>query len=451
MPPTEAGPRREVVRILEQVNRFPTIHDASFADLVNYRPRSQQPFHHWFRYREGYSLDLVNYAIQQFTRQPAIMLDPFVGSGTTLMAARQQNIPAIGFDVNPVSVLVARAKTRNYGTTDIQGIRKRIADLRHLTPQLPLAPVPGLNIIDKIFRPDVLQALLAARNIIETEADINVREFLMTGWLAILEGVSNVFKEGNGIKYRNRRRTPNGYVTIPWDEVTSSATDGFAVVSQTLTQQFAVMLTDIERAPYNIEPRIYEKSALEMKASVAPDTISLCVFSPPYCNNFNYMKIFKVELWMGGFIDTYADFRHLSRRALRSHVETQLALPAEVSLPQPLLDLVNLVRHSDLWHPKIPDAILAYFLDMQIVLANLHHTLEPGGQCYIVVGTSAYAGVVIPTDMLLADIASTMGFDVQRLIVARHLTTSPQQRGKLAGLMHYLRESVIVLHKPKTV
>jgi hypothetical protein len=84
---------------------------------------------------------------------------------------------------------------------------------------------------------------------------------------------------------------------------------------------------------------------------------------------------------------------------------------------------------------------------MQVVLKAVHKSLRRGGQCQIIVGNSAYVGILVATDVLLAEIGRTVGFEVERIVVARHLTTSSQQKVQLNGLHSALRESVVVLRK----
>ena len=62
-------------------------------------------------------------------------------------------------------------------------------------------------------------------------------------------------------------------------------------------------------------------------------------------------------------------------------------------------------------------------------------------------GNSAYSGVIIPTDILIANIAKEIGFKVKNIFITRHLTTSSQQKQELENLKNYLRESIVVLQK----
>jgi len=69
----------------------------------------------------------------------------------------------------------------------------------------------------------------------------------------------------------------------------------------------------------------------------------------------------------------------------------------------------------------------------------------PGGQCCIVVGNSAYGGVIIPTDELIARLGLAAGFDAASVVPVRPLTVAPQQRSELRGRGGLMRESIVVL------
>jgi site-specific DNA-methyltransferase (adenine-specific) len=86
-----------------------------------------------------------------------------------------------------------------------------------------------------------------------------------------------------------------------------------------------------------------------------------------------------------------------------------------------------------------------YFSDMAAVLRNCRRVLVPGGRCFVVVGNSAYGGVIVPTDSLIARLGLEAGFGRARVVPVRHLTVAPQQRNELQGREAWMRESVVVL------
>ena len=88
-----------------------------------------------------------------------------------------------------------------------------------------------------------------------------------------------------------------------------------------------------------------------------------------------------------------------------------------------------------------------YFADMEEALRQIYYSLKNKGHCAIVVSNSAYAGIVIPTDVFLAMIAEKIGFKVQEIAVERLIITSSQQYKKTEHVRKYLRESIVKLEK----
>lgn len=420
-----------------------------FASLVNYAPTADRPIHRWFWYREGYSVELVNEFIKTLPRG-ALVLDPFCGAGTSLLAAQQLGYPSIGIDVNPISTLVSRVKTTNLSTADIDQIQQEVLALELLDASASSDPKPGLKIIDKVFEARVLQALLIFRRQIKAVTNPRIRDFLFVAWLSIVEGVSNVFKEGNGIKYRNRKRTDGGYINLDlkdWENAILP-TDRFEFVRTKLLHQIRMMLADVDQMPRNpAHAEVITAPAERLASHLAANSISLTIFSPPYCNCFNYFKAYKIELWMGEFVRSYADLKVLNRTGLRSHVETVLKRSDDQIEPESE-QYAALLDGLALWDKRIPRAVRGYFIDMARVLAETYTVLKPSGKCVLVVGNSAYGGIVIPTDLLLARIAERLGYRVEKVAVARSLTTSSQQRSSLGDRLKFLRESIVVLEKP---
>ena len=94
---------------------------------------------------------------------------------------------------------------------------------------------------------------------------------------------------------------------------------------------------------------------------------------------------------------------------------------------------------------RVPALLRGYFSDMAEVLRRCRTVLVPGGQCCVVVGNSAYGGVIVPTDELIARLGRAAGFDAAAVVPVRHLTVAPQQRNELKGREELMRESVVVL------
>jgi DNA modification methylase len=419
-----------------------------FESLVNYKPLSNKPIHRWFKYREGYSTELVKELIKDLPKG-SVILDPFCGAGTTLLAAQDLGYESIGFDINPMSTLIAEVKTSNYSKKDISTIAHELSEVVKLSKKSESDNKPELKIIDKVFNKEILASLLTIRHHIKTIENKKHREFLKVAWLSILEELSNAYKEGNGIKYRNRKRTPDGYINIPqneWEE-SNFPKDKFEFVKERFKTQVQLMIADItldkRKKP---KATVYNITAESMSQHIDFESVNYVIFSPPYCNCFNYFKIFKIELWMGEFVNSYKEMQALNRGGLRSHVETPLKKSTDIEL-RIVSEFTDQIDPEKVWDKRIPLAVNGYFQDMMTVLGETYKVLSPKGACSIVVGNSSYAGILIPTDALLAKIGEMKGFDIRNIEIARHLTTSSQQVKLLGDRKEFLRESIVNLNK----
>ena len=170
------------------------------------------------------------------------------------------------------------------------------------------------------------------------------------------------------------------------------------------------------------------------------------IFSPPYANCFDYCAVYKMELWMGDFVEDYKDFKVLRKKAIRSHVNG--SVDPNIVNEHPMINWISdELKKFDLWDKKIPTMLKGYFDDMAEVLKLCYQLLDKEGNCAIVVANSSYKGFVVPTDLILAEIASQIGFEVREIQICRPLRTSSQQANMSDELKQYLRESNIILKK----
>ena len=276
-----------------------------------------------------------------------------------------------------------------------------------------------------------------------------IKNLCFVAWLSIIEEVSNIKKEGNGIKYKNRKRTPNGYINIDKDawEKQVFPEDKFSFVKTKLVKHLEMISEDIKNnfGCFENQPRIFVGSCLEFD-QLFSNEIQFTFFSPPYCNCFDYFEIHKVDLWIGDFVSNKEEFRLLRNTGFRSNTNS-LNHKQIIYKNENLESLISLFDIDKLWNTKIPSVVRGYFDDTHTLLKKLYEQTTDGGHVGIVVGNSAYSGVIIPSDVLIADIAKEIGFKVKNIFVTRHLTTSSQQKQGLEILKTYLRESIVLLEK----
>jgi len=434
-----------IFRKLENI--FPVFNASSFGNQVHFQNANRTPIQRWFPYREGYSTQLVNAFLKELNISGNVF-DPFSGSGTTLLAARQNNLKSFGLDVNPISVLVSKVENERYTKTDIKVIEEEIEKFI-LIPKSNKIHTTPFELSEKVFNSDILQTLLQIKYYIKKIEVEKIQNLFFVAWLSIIEKVSNIKKEGNGIKYKNRKRTKNGYINIEKEvwEKQNFPENKWTFIKSKLTDHLKVMLDDIKNNYGNDKytPNIYQSSCLDFN-KLFGDDIQFTFYSPPYCNCFDYFEIHKVELWLGDFVKNKNEFKSLRNTGFRSNTNSLNHKPMIYKNE----NIENLIYHFDrnrLWNLKIPQVIRGYFDDTHTLLEKLFSQTQEGGYVGVVVGNSAYSGVIIPTDLIVADIGKDVGFEVDKIFITRHLTTSSQQKRELEILNNYLRESIVLLKK----
>ena len=97
------------------------------------------PRHNWFYFPHSYSYRLVNEILDYWDfPQNGTLADNFSGSGTTLLTARQRGLLALGFDLSPLAVTVAKAKVASYKTGQLNRAMERV--LAHPAGEVPQIP-----------------------------------------------------------------------------------------------------------------------------------------------------------------------------------------------------------------------------------------------------------------------------------------------------------------------
>ena len=425
---------------------LPITQKPEFGRLVNFSDCAVMPNQRWFRYREGYSPTLAERFIAE-NHTGGIVADPFCGSGTTLLAAQRQNSASLGVEVNPVFAMLSEVKCRRYEKSALEEMRQMALKVRHSTPDGNIRKT-AFPLAEKVFNSEILQALLQFRDDIDKADNPHTHDALLIAWLSILEPASNVRKEGNGIKYRFVKRTPAGYQRTPqaaWENA-AFPPDRFAFVKGLLCEKIAVMIEDIKSQEGDVPPTrvVYGDCLREMEQW--NDRIGTAVFSPPYCNCFDYFEIHKMEIWLGGFVKSQADMRRLRRQGFRSNTNAELIRP-QSALFDEVEHITAELEKRTLWSNRIPNMVRGYFSDTARLFAAMAERMDGGARAAIVVGNSAYSGVIVPTDMLVARIAERSGFSVDNVFVCRHLTTSAQQQIALRSFREYLRESIIIIRR----
>ena len=398
-----------------------------------------EPRHRWYWVKEGFSPFLVQTAMETEKCCPTdLVVDPFCGSGTVALEALRRQMSTAGAEVNPFLAFAANAKTLTPPKTSVSTWHDRA---RQAIFRGNYSPLIGFSTFAKtrrkrgLFNQSVLKGFQSAWRSLVGAPD-ETRDLLRLCLLRSALDCANFSRDGKALRYRaalmERRFGRNEFAAAFSSRVADVIEDIDAELNPPTSPH--IELTDSRHG--------LSKSFQGFK---------LCVTSPPYLNSFDYTDVYRPEMFLGGFVRCAGELRELRHRTVRSHVQASWELPVESDFGPLFLECHEAIKaeRANLWDKRIPEMVQAYFEDLRAVLRTLRARARPDAAVWLVVSTSAYAGVEIPVDLILAHLGTQVGWNLRDVHVLRHLRSSGQHQRGLSSLGGQsgtpLRESLVIL------
>ena len=360
----------------------------------------------------------------------SMLLDPFCGTGTTLLECKLQGVRSCGVDANPVCVVVSRAKTnwslnvertretteriiassfREYESYCVRAAKTRTHSKRWLLQAEPIfaRSGPGRYLLSSGLihrgwigvRP-ALKTLLIAERV--WKLPYRERDFLLMGLLGLLVPDISNMAYGPEI-YRARRRTDR---------------DVFGLFRRRVNRNLE-NLEDLKSRDTQTPARaLLGDSANGGLRFLEQRKVDAILTSPPYLSDHDYSRLTRLELVFSGQLTSPNDLRRLKRRMLRSsskNVYKDDHATALVSRYGAVKSVIRKIRkraegqHSG-FARVYPRLIGEYFGDMYKHFQAIGRVLKPGGQAaYIVADQSSFFALKIETAAILAHLAESCG------------------------------------------
>ena len=400
--------------------------------------------HRWYPFVEGYSKEFIEDILKELPFAPTCALEPFCGSGTTPVELQNHGVKCYSFEVSPFMHLLSTVKLgRKYNVDTfahyVKAVTKKLSHTSRNIRKIETLPF-GDTIVKREqskkwnFHDTAIDGILDIRHAIRMIVDNDDYKNLFTIALAsIIVQASNMFRNGKCLSYKkgwetrifSRKEIHNFFL----DKLNSIFAEDIRIISKE------------NPTVYNSE--ICHLGDVRKYIQHVPDgEIDLIITSPPYLNSRDYTDIYMLELKVLQLINSHEELRALRKNTLRSHVQVPYERITPIDngrLKECLSEMSN--NTCKTWNSDIINMICAYFEDMQSLFSAFSKKMRKGGVIYFNVANSAYYGVEVPVDYIIADIAESCGFRVREIRKARDLKTSPQQSDKIGKL----RESVIVI------
>lgn len=382
--------------------------EVSIKDAGVFKQNRTRPIHRWYPFVEGYSSELVDWAIGESRAVGPRILDPFGGSGTTALTTAEHNLDSWFCEVNPFLAWLADVKVNQVQLIKNAEMLMPLVELRdslHLgkkTPPLRSLSVHGLVVVDrkrKYFPKGVAAEVVRVLSWLDHHTHGPVRELGRAAVAVSLVPSSCMIRRTD-----LRRRTKNDPAPMVFTDVLIRALNMVIEDSDPARRQWRSRATRITD---------------DMRSLVAsPDLkFDLIVTSPPYLNGTNYCRNTKLEMIALGLI---ADEDELAKSRLQSITAGINNVSGRRAVPEKIREVERIARKLDssTYDRRIPQLVRLYFSDMRAGLKALRLAASDAADFFLDIGDSRFAGVHVPTDELLITVAEQVGWaHVETLLV----------------------------------
>ena len=408
-------------------------------------------FHDWYRFVLSFPPHLVRSYLEEFELdKKSIVLDPFCGTGTTLIEAKLSGISSMGTETNAFAQFASATKVdwkvdpgclrqQAYEIAEQvryqlkqQGIDDEISSV-NMQEELPLRKlsVEGNQLLlTNSISPLPLHKTLVLLDCLKERQNESSYRYQLLALANML-----VFKASNlqfGPEVGIGKPKMDAPILSSWLAEIDKMTSDISFVADREHISSKVCFTD----------------ARYLDSSLPHNSVDAVITSPPYPNEKDYTRITRLESVILGFISNKADLRNLKKGLLRSNTrnvykgdddDKWVTMYPEIQHIAEAIESRRIELGKTSGFEKLYSKVTKlYFGGIALHLASLRKVLRPNAQLAYVVGDQAsYLRVMIRTGKILGEIAQSLGYELVRTDLFRtRLSTVTKEQ---------LREEVVIL------
>ena len=414
--------------------------------------------HDWYRFVLSFPPHLVQDYLGRFgMRSPSTVLDPFCGTGTTLVECKKLGISSVGIESNPMAHFASSVKVA--WSVDPQSLLEyssEVAESARIALEsqggdawhgLPLfhrngaqpARMVQLNseqsklLVKDSISPVPLHKTLVLLDAIDRHGSAELQQH---GRLALASALTR--------RIGNLKFGPEVGVGQIQDD--APVVEAWLDCMRTMARDLGSV-----RGRASVTARVIKDDARRAGDILAPNSIDAVITSPPYPNEKDYTRTTRLESVILGLIRDRRELRSLKQGFVRSNTrgvyksDTDDRLVADNADIQDISDAIE-KRRIELGKTSGFERLYSrvtqlYFGGIKRHLSSLRPVLKPGAKLAYVVGDQAsYLRVMIRTGQLINDIAKSLGY------VSTGIDLFRKRSSTVTG--EQLREEVVLLEWP---
>jgi len=428
--------------------------------LVSYQNSKRLPVSRWFKYKEGFSAELVEYCLDATRVSQGPVLDPFAGSGTTLFTANRLGMDSIGVEILPIAQEIIHVQELALSS----GSKKLAAGIRAFLAAESWKTQGKEVEISELNEIPITKGAYSAENKISLERYLaslegeeqTLARILRFAALSILESISFTRKDGQFLRWDYRSGRSRGKSETGFDKGRIWEFDEAIAVKLT---EIAEDLESFSFKPEKDRVSLVKGSVLREASQIAHGSVSAVVTSPPYLNRYDYTRTYALELaFLGLGNDEVKSLRQELLSATVENREKDLVTSDEAFIiARSVLEeipaykacrgyLFGLAERGELNNPGIARMFEGYFTELSATLVHVSRIMQKDAPFVMVNDNVRYGGLAIPVDLILSEVVKKLGLETEVIWVLPNKKGNSSQQMGVHGRLP-LRKCVYVWRK----
>ena len=416
--------------------------DESWSFRQLRRAQTSYLTHDYHKYPAKFIPQLAERLILENSKSGDLVCDPFMGSGTTLLEAILNSRRAYGSDINPLSVLISKAKTTPIEPiylneqlflllVRINADLKKKSEIKNSETSDFCSYIPVNKKIDYWFPEQQKRDLGIILSRINCIVDDRIRTFLLCAFSNILKICS---------RWMMRSIKP----TLDRHKIIANAYRSFSIQ----TKRMSIKNEELWKRIDSKGPDCIIHNTDARKINLENETTALIVTSPPYVTSYEYTDLHQLSaIWLK-YADKLSDFRlkfigSMHKTSSRGELYSKLAK--------------KIVNHLGIIDTRESNAVEQYFFEMQQCFQEMYRILKQTGRICIIIGDTQLRRVSINNAEVFIESMHEIGFKTHKVIkraipnkilpLTRDDRTGRFCMTRLANRLAYPSEYILIMEK----
>ena len=332
--------------------------------------------------------ELLSIILKQIKDNDIKLLDPFCGSGTTLVIAQDLGINSTGIDINPYATLLSYVKTNVYNREKMLSAIDKIKN--NLNQKQNVKEHYFYN-IEKWFRKDIIKSLSKIRHCIIAEEDISIRKFF---WICLSETI---------FKFSNDRTSTFKLHILPEEKINLIQDDCIGFFISKVKENASLLNYDTKK-----RVKIIYGDCCEVMQHKLNEKFKIICTSPPYGDNSTTVTYGQASIlslkWIDDkdlsckpyILETYSEIDKISIGGEKRKVYNT----KNIQLLNEYLNKISVDKRGK---------VINFFEDYYVALKSIENCLAKDGYLIMTVGNRSIDAIIQPLDDITIEIANKLG------------------------------------------